>query len=106
MANRNHMLMVPPDPFARAVWLEEHMDVVLRTIEMDSGLERFAELEAQLFPRRRVLPLDPKCPECGHETEDGSVERSGDAFRVIYDCGHVLELSAAELESRLHGRNA
>lgn len=101
MANRAHMQAIPEGPWARARWLEAQFDRVLQEIPMRDGLERLAEFEQKLFPRRNFLPLDPTCPECGQETEDGTVDRLGDVFRITYDCGHVLELTELELHERL-----
>jgi lysyl-tRNA synthetase class I len=106
--NRNHMSIIPIERWARARWLEENLDQVLGSLPMDSGMERLAAFEAYLFPPPNYMPLDPTCPECGVETEDGTVESAGDLFHVTYDCGHTLELTRADLQARLqpHGRAA
>lgn len=107
MANRNHMQVVPIDPFERAEWLDQRLDKLLRQRPLAAGIQGLADLEEQVFPRPCVLPLDPACPECGRETEDGSVQRVGDLFRVVYDCGHAFDVTEAELQSRMRdGRDA
>lgn len=107
MANRSRMDMIPPGIWERAEWLDERLHRMLREIPLHFGLQGISDLEAELFPRRHHLPLDPRCPLCGIETDDGSIERRGDEFRVLYhSCGHESVMSAAELEARCHASAA
>lgn len=108
MPNRNDMDVVPRDVFERAEWVEGQLPKMFRMIPLHLGLGGFAELEAKLFPRSQFLPLDPECPECGEQTEDGRVERAGEHWRVVYDCGHVILFTAEDLQARVqaHGRSA
>ena len=107
MANRNHMQVVPIDRFERAEWMDARLHKLLRQRPLAAGIQGLAQLEEQVFPRPCVLPLDPACPECGLETEDGSVQRVGDLFRIFYDCGHWFEVTEVALQGRMRdGRNA
>jgi hypothetical protein len=105
MANRNHMQVVPNGRWARARWLDEHFPKILQEMPYDGGLSAIAQLERRLFPPAPLMPLDPTCPECGRETEEGTVERSADrqCYRIRYDCGHVLELTEEEISQKLRG---
>lgn len=107
MPDRAHMMEVPEGGFPRAAWLDENLSRLLETLPLHEGWSAIARAERVLFPDPRILPLDPRCPTCGQETEDGRVSRSPDTetYLIHYDCGHVLELTRAELESRL-GRSA
>lgn len=104
MANRNRMPFVPNGRYDRARWVEENLVRVLHQIPLCAGMEGLARMEQSLFPKPNRMPLDPTCPECGHETDDGTVERCDDVFRVRYDCGHVLELTLEQLNARLEIR--
>jgi hypothetical protein len=94
------MLCVPEGDFARAAWLSEHWEQILKEVPLAraaQGWGTVADLEAAIFPRPEIVPLDPACPVCGVETDDGSIERIGDQFRVSYQsCGHVVVMSASE----------
>ena len=104
MANRAHMEAIPPGRFERVLWLDEKLDKVLAEIPLHFGLEGLAAFEAQLFPRRQHLPLDPACPVCGVETDEGAIERQGAEFIVRYEsCGHVLIMTEGEIEARCAG---
>lgn len=106
MPNHNRQIPVPADPYERAIWLDERLPQLLRRVPLHSGFSGVADIERTFFPRRNILPLDPTCPICGVETDDGRVDRNPETeiYTVHYDCGHVLELTAQELEGRLRAR--
>ncbi len=111
MPSRADMLCPPAGAFERAAWLDENLPQLLRGIPLATargGWAGVAQLEGALFPRVPLASqalggeLDPACPACGVETDDGVVERAGELFRVTYrSCGHVSELTEAELRARV-----
>ena len=103
MPSVHRQLCVPHNLFERALWIEEELPYLLTRVPYHLGLAGVAQLEATFFPKTSpIVPLDPACPTCGVETDHGQVERMGDGYRVVFEsCGHVLEMTAAELESRL-----
>ena len=101
MPNVNRDLVVPGDRFARARWLDENLPEFLKRAPLHLGIAGVREIERQIFPS--VVPLDPTCPQCGVETDDGRVELDDlrQVYRVTFEsCGHVLEMTRAELEAR------
>lgn len=103
MPSVHRQLCVPRNLYERALWIDEELPYLLGRVPMHLGLGGVQRLEATFFPKQApIVPLDPKCPTCGMETDDGQVERIGDRYRVVFDsCGHVLDMTASELESRL-----
>lgn len=97
MASRASQLMVPEDPFERAEWLSTHwLELLAGTPLSAEGWGVVARLEREIFPRAAVaVDMDPACPQCGVETDDGTVERIAPGMvRVSYfTCGHSFEVS-------------
>lgn len=104
MASRNRMMVAPVDRFQRAAWLEETLPKHLSHVALERGWEGLAELESRIFPKlaKDFLggPLDPTCPSCGVETDEGTVAGNGDTFRVDYGC-HVFQMTEEQLRSRV-----
>ncbi len=107
MPNRSEMLCPPVGRYARAAWLDEHLPDLLRGIPLSSmrgGWAVVGQLERTLFPNRASDflggELDPACPACGVETDEGSVSRQGADFLVAYGC-HTVVMSEAELRARV-----
>lgn len=103
MPSVHRQLAVPRNLYERALWIDEELPELMRRVPMHLGIQGVAHIESAFFPKHApIVPLDPTCPTCGVETDDGQVERIGDVYRVAFEsCGHVLEMTAAELESRL-----
>lgn len=103
MANRSRMQTPPADLFERAEWLDTHLPRALAQIPLHLGMQGVAGFEAQVFPQRvPTIGLDPACPQCGVETDEGTVEQEGERFRVSYgSCGHVFLVSPDELRARV-----
>lgn len=100
MPNINRELAVPTNRFERALWLDETLPCLLARVPLHAGLAGVAELEASFFPQS--LPLDPTCPVCGVETDEGRVDLRDGVYHVRFEsCGHELCLSRAELEARM-----
>lgn len=108
MPSRADMPCVPEGAWNRSAWLEENLRLVLEQIPMALGWAGIARMEQQFFPRTPLVrdalggPLDPTCPACGLETDEGTVKREGKAFLVSYQsCGHEIVMTAHELEQRI-----
>ena len=103
MPNANQQTCVPKNLFERAVWIEHQLPELIARIPMHLGIAGVSRIEELFFPKAPpIIPLDPTCPKCGLETDDGRVQRVGESFQVVYEtCGHVVEMTAAELEPRL-----
>lgn len=103
MPSRADLLCVPESPFERAEWASAHWIDLIRSAPLSRAREGWAvvaDLEAELFPAPNVVPLDPACPECGVETEEGTIELEGDAYRVSYGCGHVFLMTTEQIHAR------
>ena len=114
MPNRAHMQAPPEEPFARARWFDARWEGLLRHIpltEAPRGWAALGDLERRVFPPSRPYTarewlggsLDPACPACGVETEDGTVELTEDGrFHVVFQsCGHEFLVSEADLRARV-----
>ncbi len=113
MPNRAHMEVPPANRFERAEWLDERLPRMLTRIPMELGWGGVAALEREVFPSVQSDflggTLDPACPACGVETEEGTFERVGELWRVTYrSCGDVFDLTESELRARVrpHAGNA
>ncbi len=105
MPSRADQLCVPEGRWERAAWLDEHFDRLLAGVALDpGGWAGVARLEGTLFPKAVSDylggRLDPACPECGMECDEGTVERVGPVFRVDYGC-HAFEMTEEQLRSRV-----
>jgi hypothetical protein len=107
MPSRADLLCVPTGIFDRARWVAEHWPELIEDFPLSGqGWSCVSALEEHLFARV-VRELDPACPVCGVETEDGSFQRHPEGFRVSYEsCGHSVLMSAVELEGRMRARAA
>ena len=105
------MLCPPLNLFERARWVDANLPALLEGIPLAAardGWSAVSKLEAQIFPGSSGSDwlhggiLDPTCPACGVETDEGTVARAGDVFHVTYQtCGHVLEMDDADLRARV-----
>lgn len=107
MPSRRDMLCAPEGRWDRAQWIDENMPIHLAHLPLTrEGWGEVAKLERHLFPPPMTAflggPLDPTCPACGIETDEGTVERVGQLFRVHYQtCGCVYDLTEEQLRSRV-----
>lgn len=106
MPNKDRQGVIPEGRFERAAWVEEHLPTLLESVPLQYSWAGVAELERQLFSSlaKDFLGghLDPVCPACGVATEQGTVARAGEYWRVTYQsCGDVFDWTEAELQSRV-----
>lgn len=107
MPSRADQLCVPERRSDRAAWIDEHLPELLRGVPLQGdGWGGVARLERTIFPPQVSTflggPLDPTCPTCGVETDEGTVQRVGELFRVTYQtCGCVYDLTEEQLRSRV-----
>ena len=100
MPKRTRQLVAPQGSFERARFIERNwLEMLKRHPLSREGWDAVGYMEDRLFPR--PIGLDPRCPQCGVETEEGTVERRGDSFEVRYGCGHTLVMSQLELQQRM-----
>lgn len=104
MPSRRDMLVAPHGLFERATWLDETLGRHMLHVPLDAGWAGIARLEAKVFPKPVSEYLDgtfdPTCPECGVETEEGTVERGASSWRVSYGC-HAFDMTEEQLLARV-----